>query len=180
MSRSLMSSANLPRPRNKRSSSLRGSAAPTQPPLPFFFSLSATIFGASANISRARAPAPHELSERCLQPVDQFLNLFPAQRFEQATGYRRQAAEDLGFTLPVHFGSECGHGWGSVCRSEWGSICGCRCVSECGCGCGSGRGCGCGSVCGCRCGSVCDRGQIKPSDHGDVFSADGSDRKGGV
>src|ERR1035437_3107835 len=117
-----MSSANLPRPRNRRSSSLRGSAAPTQPPLPFFFSLSATIFGASANISRTegRLSAPHKLSERCLQPVDQFLNLFLAQRFEQATGYGRQAAENLGFTLPVNFGSECGSGWGSVCSSECG------------------------------------------------------------
>src|SRR5450759_1410822 len=109
-----MSSANLPRPRNKRSSSLRGSAAPTQRPLPFFFSsatfFSATIFGASANISRTKVSAPHELCQRRLQPVYQFLDLFLAQRFEQATGYGRQAAEDLSFTLPIHFGSVRGRG----------------------------------------------------------------------
>src|ERR1700674_4246117 len=120
-----MSSANLPRPRNRRSSSLRGSEAPTHGPLPFFFSsatffsapfLSATVFSASANISRAGAPAPHELCQRRLQTVYQFLNLFLAQRFEQATGNGRQAAEDLGFTLPIHFCCACGsiRDWGQV------------------------------------------------------------------
>src|SRR6266852_6416600 len=98
-----MSSANLPRPRSRRFSSLRGSDPPTHGPLPFFFSSSATIFGASANISRTGVSAPHELCECRLQAVDQFLNLFPAQWFEQAPGYGRQATENLRFSLPVDF-----------------------------------------------------------------------------
>src|ERR1700687_6207630 len=111
-----MSSANLPRPRNRRSSSLRGSAAPTQGRLPFFsssamFSLTpffqAQILGALPNISRTGGSAPHELCQRSLQPVDHFLNLFLAQRFEQAAGDGGQAAEDLGFALPIHFCSKC-------------------------------------------------------------------------
>src|SRR6266852_1077582 len=103
-----MSSANLPRPRNRRSSSLRGSEAPTQGPLPFFFSSSVTIFSASANISRTGVSAPHELCQRRLQSVDQFLNLFLAQRFEQTTGDRCLPSENLGFSLPVHFCCACG------------------------------------------------------------------------
>src|SRR5580658_716675 len=106
-----MSSANLPRPRNRRSSSLRGRDAPTQLPPPFFFSFapfpSATIFAASANISRTGVSAPHGLSQRRLHAVYQFLNLFLAQWFEQSTGYGREAAEDLGLSLPSDFGSVC-------------------------------------------------------------------------
>ena len=96
-----MSSANLPRPRKRRSSSLRGSDAPTQGLLPFFF-LSATII-APPPTSRARAPAPLWLRQRCLQTVDQFLNLFLPQWFEQTARNRGQPSENLRFALPVHF-----------------------------------------------------------------------------
>ncbi len=120
-----MSSANLPRPRNRRSSSLRGSEAPTQRLLPFFFS-SATFSSASLLSARYSPPQTfrgqgrprHTSYRQCrLQSVDQFLNLFLAQRFEHAAGDGRQAAEDLRFTLPVHFGGEHGFDNDAVCSA---------------------------------------------------------------
>ena len=52
--------------------------------------------------------AQHELCQRRLQSVYQFLNLFLAQWFEQASGDGCQASENLGFSLPIHFRSESG------------------------------------------------------------------------
>src|ERR1700704_4706484 len=49
------------------------------------------------------ARSTHSLRQCCLQSVDQFLNLFLAEGFEQAASDRRQTAEDLRFALPCNF-----------------------------------------------------------------------------
>src|SRR5271168_4873968 len=84
ISRNLMSSANFPRPRSSRFSSLRGSGCPTQFLAPSFLI----------------ALTPISSSQRRLQSVDQLLNLLLTQRLQQTTRHRRQTAEDLRFTLP--------------------------------------------------------------------------------
>src|SRR5580704_3317839 len=87
ISRSLMSSANLPRPRSNRFSSLRGSACPTQVFAPFLLI----------------ALTPVSSPQRRLQAINQLLNLFLPQRLQQAASHGRKAPEDLRLTLPRHF-----------------------------------------------------------------------------
>src|SRR5262245_32204847 len=87
MSRSLRSSANLPCPRRRRLSSLRGIALPTQP----------------AFCVVVLNETPREFSLECgLQSVDQLLNIFLAERLEQSTGNGGELAKDLGLALPGH------------------------------------------------------------------------------
>src|SRR5579863_650363 len=82
-----MSSANLPRPRSSRFSSLRGSAWPTQFGVPSFLVVL----------------TPISSSQRGLQSINQLLNLFFSQRLKQPTSHGRQPTEDLRLALPSHF-----------------------------------------------------------------------------
>src|SRR5579864_3958576 len=82
-----MSSANLPRPRSSRFSSLRGIGCPTHFLAPSFL---IALTGFSSSQGR-------------LQSINQFLHLFSPQRLQQAASHGGQTAEDLRFTLPSYF-----------------------------------------------------------------------------
>src|ERR1700676_824260 len=86
---SLMSSTNLPRPRSKRASSLRGRPWPTH------FPFSAAVL--TANLL--------PLAQGRLQTVDQLLHILFAQRLEQSSGDGSEAAKNLRFALPDDFGA---------------------------------------------------------------------------
>ena len=56
----------------------------------------------SRSDSRGRLCSREHISSMLSATIDQLLHILLAQRLEQAAGYRRQSAEDLGFTLPRH------------------------------------------------------------------------------
>src|SRR5204863_10052052 len=106
-----MSSANLPRPRSRRFSSLRGRGLPTQfllsvPELTCWSSASYVLKSRRAALDgQPGAAVPTYLLKGCLQSVDEFLHLLSTQRLEQPARNRSQPSKDLCFSLPSHFSS---------------------------------------------------------------------------
>src|SRR5207244_13459568 len=101
-----MSSANLPRPRSRRFSSLRGRGLPTQfllsvPELTCWSSASYVLKSRRAALDgQPGAAVPTYLLKGCLQSVNQLLHALSTQRLEQPASDGRQPCEHRSFSLP--------------------------------------------------------------------------------
>src|SRR5437899_4933804 len=106
-----MSSANLPRPRSRRFSSLRGRGLPTQfllsvPELTCWSSASYVLKSRRAALDgQPGAAVPTYLLKGCLQSVVKFLKVLSTQRLEQPALNRSQPSKDLCYSLQRHFSS---------------------------------------------------------------------------